>query len=342
MSNFDFTRSREIDPGFVAPSADFGSAHAFEQAFKMGQSENFTVMGQRAIKYWSLRKWAELTAASDGVGSADPDFIDQETFNRDYSVGGSLKFDAHLDGKMSRFYAQALMEDHIEDRVNEAKATQSNSPIASLAGSLAGSLLSPADLAINLAIPELAVAKFGMAASVASRSGTGAARIVSRTLNSTVTGAAEGIIMQVPMVAIADHNQVDYSFQDALANVAVSPLIGAAAGLLHGSVRHVFGEADRQLANAAMHMAATDKDPALLAKIAASDPKMKKALEMREKIKDALGKSESERTRIRRRRCSHGRTGSWSRRQYHARRHHGGPVSNLSEKQGNSEAKGPC
>lgn len=60
MANFDYTQSRETDPGFEAPRPNLGPGHALEQAFKVGWAENMTTQSVRASKYLGIRIGAAI------------------------------------------------------------------------------------------------------------------------------------------------------------------------------------------------------------------------------------------------------------------------------------------
>lgn len=281
---YDFTQSRESDPGFVAPRPNFGPAHAFQQGVSDGYDTNLTSMSVRALKYWGLKRGAELAAGRDGVGVHNQ-FIDKVTFDKDYSLGGKLTFDAHYDGKMSLDYARSLQNDALDDELNRGKSGLSYAPIASFAGNMAGGLASPLDLAAAVVTPELMVAKWGMGATAASRSGMGFARAASRTANGAVNGLANAIAFQAPMYALSKENQTEYTLEDALNNIALGPIIGAGAGALHATATHLRGEADRTLANAAMHAAMSDGDPSVVSRIVQNDPRAQQATGVRERVR---------------------------------------------------------
>lgn len=193
---------------------------------------------------------------------------------------------------MSRDYAKALMEDHLDDSYERAKASLSFSPMASLAGSIGSSLLSPVDVASGYGIPVASAARWGLGATVASRAGTGLGRFASRTVNGAINGTIGSVASQLPMAALYSANQKEYTVQDALSNIAIGPIMGAGFGALHGASAHVFGDWDRTFANAVQHASLTDKDPAVAAAVFASDPRAKALAETRAKVKEMLSKTD--------------------------------------------------
>lgn len=193
---------------------------------------------------------------------------------------------------MSRDYAKALMEDHLDDAYERAKAGLSFSPMASLAGSISSSLLSPVDVASGYGIPVASAARWGLGATVASRAGTGLGRFASRTVNGAINGTIGSVASQLPMAALYSANQKEYTVQDALSNIAIGPVMGGAFGALHGASAHLFGDWDRAFANAVQHASVTDKDPSVAASILASDPRAQAVADVRAKVKEILSKND--------------------------------------------------
>jgi len=280
-----FQQSREYDPGYKSPSANYGPGHAFEAAFKIGWNESLTGQGFRALKYWDIRN-----------RPGKMDLIDKDEFDKKYSLGGTLKFNAHNNGLMSRELAEAMMQDTISDRIDEANAGMSYAPGASLLGSLTAGTLSPVDFALGYAAPTVAAVRWGMGATIASRSGTGAARMVSRTVNGAINGTIGNTLAQVPTAVLYDYNQKPISAGDFLSNIVVGPIMGAAFGAAHGVAAHTLGEWDRSFANAALHAAASDRDPSVAANIAASDPRTAADRSISQRIRDLLRREKPEPT----------------------------------------------
>ena len=269
---------------FNNPTADLGATLPFKASAKTGMQESLSGMGWRAAKYWTLKQQASFHP----IESRPDLYVGEEEFAKNYSLGGSLKFEPTKNGSMYRPYAESLVKDTIDDRLLQAQTQLGYHPTANLSGGLAGGFLSPVDLAVGFFVPEVKVATFGLGATVASRSGIGVARLASRTINGAVNGAVQGILTQAPIAALSEYSQRKYTLDDMLRNLAIAPVIGGVAGSLHAGLTHLRGETDRAFANAAMHAAMTDKDPTLLAKIAATDPRMKEALETRSRIRDLL------------------------------------------------------
>jgi hypothetical protein len=244
-------------------------------------------MTVRALKYWGIKRGSEMAASTDGVGVHNQ-FIDKAEFDKKYSFDGKLKFDPHHEGKMSLDYARSLQNDALDDALNRSKSGLSQAPIAGFFGQMAGGLASPLDLALGVIAPEIQAVRWGMGgATAASRagSGIGVARAASRVANGSVNGLANAIAFQPSMVALSSANQTPYTFEDALNNIALGPIIGAGAGALHASFKQVRGEADRSLANAAMHAAMSDRDPSVVRATMQNDPRIKQAVGFRERVR---------------------------------------------------------
>ena len=289
--NIDLSRPMSFDSAAVPAGADYGSIHGFGAAFAINGND-LTSGTYRATKYWLMRLSDEAKSRTNGTDTTDNGlWINKEEFDREYSLNGAIKFDPHFNGMMSKQYASTLKQDKIDDAMNEAALRMSNAPVANTAGSLVRGLLDPIGLAAGYVAPELAIAKWGKGASVASRSGTGMASIMSRTANGAINGAASSLYV-IPYQAYLDkQNQTKLmsSGMDMVNAVGMMTILGSVGGFMHAGYERLAGkDFDRQIANAAMREAMTSKDPSKISDLAKENPAFVAAVDERTRIREIL------------------------------------------------------
>jgi hypothetical protein len=189
---------------------------------------------------------------------------------------------------MSRSYAEELKNDALADAFTQFESSLSHRPVTSMASGLAGGALSLVDVVAFGLLPEVAAAKWGMGASAASRSGTGLAAVASKTVNGAINAEAGTIVALPVQAAIANYNQTEFGVEQVVDTLLLAPVIGGAAGFLRGSVHRLANkDTDRHLANAAMHAAASGKDPAVLHNLLVHDPRVAEQFDAHIAARDA-------------------------------------------------------
>jgi hypothetical protein len=287
LNRLPFTPRTNLDT-FAHPGGDSGVETALSSSIRMGLQGSFTGLGYRALKYFDLKNSASMGADYLSPERLKERFVTKDEWEKNYSYPG-LQFEDNHKGMMSREYAAELMKDAIDDDLLASQANQGGHKTTATVGNLFGGFLSPADWAINLAIPETMPMKFGLGGTVASRAGTGVARLASRTVNGAINGAAFGALSQPAIFSLTSYTQQKYTLDDAMMGLALGPLIGGAAGAAHGTYTHFArgGELDRHFANAVLNSVLTDKDPTIPAKVAGLDPRISEAANNRRILTEA-------------------------------------------------------
>lgn len=291
--NLDPSESLSTDTHQNFPRPDFGALTSFSAAFQAGFKSNLTGMAWRSAKYLTTKLATEARyRGEDGEirELSQKDWVDEKEFKEKFSLGGTLKFDPHFHGRMSRAYAQELYEDQASDIMDQFRGSLSHSPVASLSGGLVGGVADPVGAVTGYFIPTVAIAKFGLGATVASRSGWGGARLATRTMNGAVNGAASNALMLPGIVAVDEYNQTNIArtLQDQAAMVGMGFGLGGLLGGIHGTIKIFNPEFDRTFANYVMFHAASDKDGSMAARFASQSPKFQELLNARRQAREAM------------------------------------------------------
>lgn len=276
---------------FRNPNVDLGHAVPFTASVQSGFQSSLTGVGWRALKYHTLKNGAEMSKKPGSPQYRAEDWITAEEFDKDFGLGGKLKFEDMVEGKMYKPYAQTLMEDTVDDMFNEARANMGGHTKTQLAGNLVGGLLSPVDWALSAAVPEIQLARFGYGATVASRAGAGGARIASKTINGAVGGAVEGAATMAPYAALSEYTQNPVSLEEVIIGLGLSPLMGAVVGAGRGVLTNG-QQLDRHLANLALHTAAGGGKAADLDAAISSSPVIRELLDHRNRTVEAVASPE--------------------------------------------------
>lgn len=311
MANLEQTslrnQTREMS-GFRMPGYDQGAASAFSASMVEGFDNNLTGLSLRAFKYWQIAQDAvqkvnpsaigqdyDMPTIQDAPPKPKEDFVRLQEYNRSlygkdyvegfitkkqfeeaYSLEGALEFKDNYNGLMSEALAKEMVRDYYRDQVNSLKAGLGGHHTARFGGSLVGGFASPIDLAVNIVIPETMFVKWGTGATVASRAGTGVARVASRTVNGAINGEIAAISTLPVIMPLADYNNRPYSLDDAMNQLYLGPAFGATASfLVAGGKRMAFGkDYDNHVADLAMHQGLSGGDPALYQKTAGLSGKL--------------------------------------------------------------------
>lgn len=202
------------NPYFNRPTPDYGSA----QNILDSASEAFaTGVGSTLVRN-ALLSYADLQAKKNGAG-----YISEEEFNKDYSLGGELKWKPG----MSVVHAELIRKWKIDELTRQQRLAYrgGRSFIGPFFGGAVGGMSHPIDLGLSVFMPS-----FGMQKTLATATKPTFSNLMRVAAAGAKGGAAQAAI-ETPIIEAGQRRiQGNWNETDSMMNLVMAPVGGAAFG----------------------------------------------------------------------------------------------------------------